>query len=218
MLRKTMQTFGDPGLSLAIVEDGQIAKAEGYGVRKMGTDLKADEHTAFPIGSESKAFTSAALAILVDRKKLKWSDLVKDKLPGFQMYDPYVTDHMTVRDLLTHRSGLSLGEGDLLMVPDTNSDACRLRACAAISEAGNGFPREICVRQYPLHRRGLAGAGRVRADLGRLRSRRISSSPRAWTMLMRTTTSTAPNAVALHARINGPFRGMGDQIDPGQGA
>src|SRR5271166_2677874 len=82
---KTMQTFGNPGLSLAVVEDGKIVKATGYGVRKMGTNLTADEHTAFPIGSETKAFTSAALAILVDQKKLKWTDLVKDKLPGIQM-------------------------------------------------------------------------------------------------------------------------------------
>ncbi|HUJ15561.1 MAG TPA: serine hydrolase domain-containing protein, partial [Thermoanaerobaculia bacterium] len=117
---KAMSAFGAPGLSLAVVEDGHTVVARGYGVRSITTKAPVDEHTAFPIGSESKAFTSAALGILVDRGKLKWTDRVIDRLPGFQMYDPYVTEHMTVRDLLTHRSGLRLGEGDLLIVPDTN--------------------------------------------------------------------------------------------------
>src|SRR6478609_9008430 len=119
MVAKAMAAFGAPGLSLAVVENGKPVLTKGYGVRQIGTAAKVDAHTAIPIGSESKAFTSAALAILVDAKKLKWTDLVKDRLPGFQMYDPYFTAHMTVRDLLTHRSGLGLGEGDLLMVPDT---------------------------------------------------------------------------------------------------
>src|SRR5678816_1305338 len=100
-VEKAMTTFGAPGLSLAIVEDGKVVVAKGYGITKLGTNNRATEHTAFPIGSESKAFTAAALAILVDRKKLKWDDRVVDKLPGFKMYDDYATQHMTVRDLLT---------------------------------------------------------------------------------------------------------------------
>src|SRR5690242_17795401 len=117
---RAMQGFGVPGLSLAIVENGRTMVTKGYGVTDIATKKPLDAHSAIPIGSESKAFTSAALAILVDRNKLKWSDLVKDKLPGFQMYDPYMTAHMTVRDLLTHRSGLGLGEGDLMLFPNTN--------------------------------------------------------------------------------------------------
>ena len=116
---KVMRQFGAPGLSLAIVEDGQVALAKGYGVRRLGDPAPVDAHTSFPIGSETKAFTAAALAILVDRGKLSWDDHVVDRLPGFAMYDPYATAHMTVRDLLTHRSGLGLGEGDLLVIPGT---------------------------------------------------------------------------------------------------
>ncbi|HSC61286.1 MAG TPA: serine hydrolase domain-containing protein, partial [Rhizomicrobium sp.] len=112
---KSMQTFGPPGMSVAIVENGKIVFTKGYGVRSIATKAPVNEHTAFPIGSESKAFTAAALAILVDEGKLKWTDRVVDKLPGFQMYDPYATEHMTIIDLLTHRSGLGLGEGDLLI-------------------------------------------------------------------------------------------------------
>src|SRR6185437_15057449 len=86
-IARAMQTFGVPGLSLAIVENGKTVIAKGYGVTEVGKTKLVDAHSAFPIGSESKAFTSAALAILVDRKKLKWEDRVKDRLPGFQMYD-----------------------------------------------------------------------------------------------------------------------------------
>src|SRR5690349_10533836 len=105
-VKRAMDTFGAPGLSLAVVENGKTVVAKGYGVRSIKTNAPVDEHTAFPIGSESKAFTAAALAILVDQKKLKWDDRVVDKLPGFQMYDAYATEHMTIKDLLTHRSGL----------------------------------------------------------------------------------------------------------------
>ena len=78
-----------------------------------------DEHTLFGIGSNTKAFTTAALASLVDESKISWDDPVYQRLPGFQMYDPYVSHEMTIRDLLTHRSGMGLGEGDLLFWPHT---------------------------------------------------------------------------------------------------
>ena len=142
---RALQTFGMPGLSLAIVQDGKIVLAKGYGLREVGKPQPVDGHSAFPIGSETKAFTSAALAILVDRKKLKWSDLVKDKLPGFQMYDPYVTDHMTVRDLLTHRSGLSLGEGDLMLFPDTNRSRADIVHALRYLKPVDWLPRILCL-------------------------------------------------------------------------
>ena len=88
---KAMHAFGEPGLSLAIVANGKTVVAKGYGVRSIATRAPVTADTAFPIGSETKAFTSAALAILVDEGKLKWSDRVVDKLPGFKMYDPYAT-------------------------------------------------------------------------------------------------------------------------------
>src|SRR5580698_8590842 len=113
----SMKTFEVPGLALAIVKDGKILVAKGYGVRKLGDPTPVDEYTMFGIGSNTKAFTTAALATLVDAGKLSWDDPVYRRLPGFVMYDPYVSHEMTIRDLLTHRSGMGLGEGDLLFWP-----------------------------------------------------------------------------------------------------
>ena len=116
---RAMKAFDVPGLSVGIVKDGKVVVAKGYGVRKLGESAAVDENTLFGIGSNTKAFTSAALATLVDEGKLSWDDPVYQRLPGFQMYDPYVSHEMTIRDLLTHRSGMGLGEGDLLFWPHT---------------------------------------------------------------------------------------------------
>jgi CubicO group peptidase (beta-lactamase class C family) len=96
-----------PGLAIAVVKDDAVVLARGYGVRKLGDTAPVDEHTLFAIGSASKAFTAAALAILVDDGKVKWDDPVSKYLPDFQLSDPYVTRELTVRDLLCHRSGLA---------------------------------------------------------------------------------------------------------------
>jgi CubicO group peptidase (beta-lactamase class C family) len=113
----SMKTFDVPGMAVAIVKDGKIVVAKGYGVRKLGDATPVDERTMFGIGSNTKAFTTAALATLVDGGKLSWDDPVYQRMPGFVMYDPYVSHEMTIRDLLTHRSGMGLGEGDLLFWP-----------------------------------------------------------------------------------------------------
>ncbi len=113
----SMKTFDVPGMAVAIVKDGKIVMSKGYGVRKLGDPTPVDERTMFGIGSNTKAFTTAALAGLVDAGKLSWDDPVYQRLPGFVMYDPYVSHEMTIRDLLTHRSGMGLGEGDLLFWP-----------------------------------------------------------------------------------------------------
>ena len=115
----SMKTFDVPGMAVAIVKDGKILLAKGYGVRKLGDPTPVDEFTMFAIGSNTKAFTTAALATLIDEGKLSWDDLAYQRLPGFVMYDPYVSHEMTIRDLLTHRSGMGLGEGDLLFWPHT---------------------------------------------------------------------------------------------------
>jgi CubicO group peptidase (beta-lactamase class C family) len=109
--------IGVPGMAVAIVENGTTTLARGYGVTRLGGDTRVDADTIFPTGSTGKAFTVAALATLVDAGKIGWDDKVIDRLPGFQMYDPWVTREMTIRDLLVHRSGLGLGAGDLLFVP-----------------------------------------------------------------------------------------------------
>jgi CubicO group peptidase (beta-lactamase class C family) len=117
---RVMKAFDVPGIAIAVVKDGKVVAAQGFGVRKLGEPAKVDARTLFEIASNSKAFTAAALAMLVDEGKLSWDDPVTKHLPDFQMYDAYVTHEMTVRDLLTHRSGLGLGAGDLLWWPTTN--------------------------------------------------------------------------------------------------
>lgn len=109
--------IGTPGMAIAIVEDGKTTLARGFGVRQLDAPERVDGDTLFPIGSSSKAMTVAALATLVDAGKIKWDDRVVDHLHGFQMYDPWVTREITIRDLLVHRSGLGMGAGDLLFVP-----------------------------------------------------------------------------------------------------
>jgi CubicO group peptidase (beta-lactamase class C family) len=117
---RAMETFSVPGLAVGIVKDGKLVFAKGYGVRELGQPAKVDPDTLFAIGSNTKAFTTAALAMLVEEGKLGWDDRVIDHLPDFRLYDPYVTREFTVRDLVTHRSGLGLGAGDLLFVPSTD--------------------------------------------------------------------------------------------------
>lgn len=123
--KRAMHTFGTPGMAVVIV-NGDKTTTYAWGVRKLGSPARVDEHTLFPIGSNTKAFTTAAIAILVDEGKLRWNDRVVDKLPGFRMYDPVASSEMTVTDLLVHRSGLGLGEGDLMMFPTTNRTRAEL--------------------------------------------------------------------------------------------
>lgn len=111
------QQTGAPGIAVAIVEHGKTTLAKGWGVRKIGEPAKVDADTIFQTGSTGKAFTAAALAILVDQGKIGWDDKVIDHMAWFRMYDPWVTREITVRDLLVHHSGLGLGAGDLLFVP-----------------------------------------------------------------------------------------------------
>ena len=109
-INKALKDWDVPGLAIAIVRNDQIVFARGYGVRKLGDSTPVDEKTLFAIGSSSKAFTSASIAMLIDEGKLKLDDPATKYLPGFQLYDPYVTRELTVRDLLCHRSGLERGD------------------------------------------------------------------------------------------------------------
>ncbi len=113
-----MSKFNVAGVSVGIVKDGKIIHEKGYGIKSVKTNSPVDEHTNFAIASNSKAFTTTALAILVEEGKLKWGDKVKDHIPEFKMYNAYVTENFNIQDLLTHRSGLGLGVGDLMFFPD----------------------------------------------------------------------------------------------------
>lgn len=114
------KTFDVPGIAVAIVKDGKVVLERGYGLRDREANTPVDAHTLFAIASNTKAFTSASLQMLAEDGKLEMTDRVIDHLPWFRMSDPYVTREMRVRDLLAHRSGLSLGAGDLLYWPTTD--------------------------------------------------------------------------------------------------
>jgi CubicO group peptidase (beta-lactamase class C family) len=117
-----LETFTVPGVAIAIVKDGRVVLARGYGVRRLGDRTPVDAQTRFGIASNTKVFTATALALLVEEGKVEWDAPVIRYLPWFAMYDPYVTRELTVRDLLVHRSGLGLGAGDLLWWPPSTYD------------------------------------------------------------------------------------------------
>lgn len=121
LVQRTLTTFDVPGIAVAVVKDGKVVHAKGYGVRSLKTGQPVDENTLFGIASNSKAFTAAALGILMEEGKLTWDDKVIDYVPEFRMYNAYVTEEFTIRDLLTHRSGLGLGAGDLMFWPDSSN-------------------------------------------------------------------------------------------------
>lgn len=105
-IESARQTWQMPGLSVVIVKDDKIVYSKGFGVREQGKPGKVDADTVFAIGSATKAFTAAALGMLVDEKKIDWDGAVHDYMPSFELHDPYVTRHATVRDLLSHRTGV----------------------------------------------------------------------------------------------------------------
>jgi CubicO group peptidase (beta-lactamase class C family) len=120
IVEQTLKTFNVPGIAIGVIKDGKLIHAKGYGVRSLNTGEKVDANTLFGIASNSKAFTTTAISMLVEEGKLKWDDPVVEYIPEFRLYDSYVTSVFTIRDLVTHRSGLGLGAGDLMFWPDSS--------------------------------------------------------------------------------------------------
>ncbi len=117
---RVLEELDVPGMAVAIVKDGEVILSRGYGVRRVGEPGPVTDETRFGIASNSKAFTGAALSILVEEGKIAWDDPVTRHVPELQMHDPWVSREITVRDLVTHRSGLGLGKGDLMWWPPTD--------------------------------------------------------------------------------------------------
>ena len=105
-IRAALEKWQIPGLALAVVKDGEVVVARGYGVCEIGTDRKVNADTAFHLASCAKPFLVAALGMLVEEGKLRWDDRVAKHLPGFELADRYLTEHVTLRDLVCHRTGL----------------------------------------------------------------------------------------------------------------
>jgi CubicO group peptidase (beta-lactamase class C family) len=203
---------GVPGMAVTIVEQGRVALARGYGVRRLGDSAPVDADTIFQLGSVGKAFTTAALAVLVDRGKIAWDDPVTRHIPWFQMHDPWVTREMTVVDLLVHRSGLGLGAGDLMFVPRSTLSRAetvrRLRYIRPARSFRSGYAydnvlyvvagqliEEVSGKSWERFMREdvLVPAGMRTATSDRVERRRTAN--RAWP----------------HARRDGPMHGMGTQ-------
>ncbi len=125
-----------PGFAVAIVKDDSVVLANGYGVRELGKPDPVDEHTLFAIASNTKAFTAAALARLVDEQRIGWDGRVTEYLPYLQLYSPYVTAELRVRDVLSHRSGLGTYSGDLLWYGTSYSREEVLRRARYLQPAG----------------------------------------------------------------------------------
>ena len=206
--------IGVPGVSIAIVEDDKITLARGFGIRGLNSPQPVDGDTIFPSGSTGKAFTVAALAILVDQKKIDWDDKVIDRLPGFQMYDPWVTREMTIRDLLVHRSGLGLGAGDLLFVPRTNLSRAesvrRLRYIKPATSFRSGFAYDNVLY--------MVAGQLIEAVTGETWEKFTAEKVLTAAGMLHSTTENeprfaTPNRAQPHARIHGAFRGIGDQVE-----
>ena len=118
LIQNTIKTFDVPGMSVGVLKDGKVIYSKGFGVRSLTSKLPMTPETLVGIASNSKGFTCTALAILADEGKLDWDDKVIKFLPDFKMYDDYVTREITIKDLVTHRAGLGLGQGDLMFFPE----------------------------------------------------------------------------------------------------
>ena len=118
--------WGAPGMAIAVVHRNQVVDTTGVGVKNLGGTDPLDPHTLFPIGSPSKAFTSALVAVLADAGTLRWEDPVIDHLPAFEMDNPWVTRAFMIEDLMAQRRGMSPAAGDLLAV--IGFDASYIRA------------------------------------------------------------------------------------------
>jgi CubicO group peptidase (beta-lactamase class C family) len=211
VVRSFLTAFEIPGAAVAIVRSDQPPITRGYGVRKLGAPERVDADTVFAIASNSKAFVAASIAMLVEAGKLGWDDPIIDHMADFAMYDPVVTRIMTVRDLLCHRSGLSLGAGDLLQFPQTDHDradmlhALRFLKPARGFRAGYDYDNILYVVAGILIERisGLSWEAFVTTRLFVPLGMRTAVASRA---LLKTA-----NVAARHARLGPPTRGFGEQ-------
>ena len=121
LIQNTLKTFDVPGISVGIIKDGKVVYSKGFGVRSLTTNQAMNDETLVGIASNSKGFTATALAILADEGKLNFDDKVSKYIPEFQMHDAYVSQEVTIKDLITHRAGLGLGQGDLMFFPEGGS-------------------------------------------------------------------------------------------------
>ena len=195
---RAVKDWKAPGLAIAVVKDGRLVFARGYGVLELGKAAPVDTQTLFAIGSTTKAMTVMALAMLVDEGKVRWDDPVTKHLPGFQLSDPYVTRELTVRDLVTHRAGLP--NADFLWAfNDIGADEIvrRLRYVKPAYSLRSGFIYQNIM--YAVAGRVVAAAsGMSWADF--LRARIFQPLGMTRTVATLAEASRTPNVAAPHDR------------------
>jgi CubicO group peptidase (beta-lactamase class C family) len=221
-VRRIMERFEVPGLSLAVVKDGEVVLARGYGVRRLGETGAVDPRTLFGIASNTKFFTATALGMLVDEGKLEWDAPVVRYLPDFQMYDPWVTREITVRDILVHRSGLGLGAGDLMFWPPSTFSRKELVQRLRFIPPATSF-RSAYAYDNVLY----AVAGEiVEAVSGRtweefVRTRILDPVGMAQSDVRLHHPDSVPNAAMTHASVDGAVQPvepyLGDVVNPAGG-
>jgi CubicO group peptidase (beta-lactamase class C family) len=221
-VRQVMERFEVPGLSVAIVKDDMVVLAKGYGVRKLAGAAPVDARTLFGIASNTKVFTATALGMLVEDGKLEWDAPVVRYLPGFQMYDAWVTRQLTVRDLLVHRSGLGLGAGDLMFWPPTTFTreelVERLRYIPPATSFRSAYAYDNVL--YPVAGEVIAAvSGMSWEDF--VRTRILEPAGMAGTDVRLSHPDSVPNAAMTHARVEGTVRAVtpyqGDNVNPAGG-
>lgn len=219
---EVMTAFDVPGLSVAIVKDGMIVQAKGYGVRSLGAPDLVDAETLFGIASNTKVFTATALGILVEEGKLEWDAPVVRYLPGFQMYDPWVTRQITVRDLLVHRSGLGLGAGDLMFWPPSTFTrpelVQRLRYIPPATSFRSAYAYDNVL--YPVAGEVIAAvSGMSWEDF--VADRILRPAGMTGTDVRLSHPNQVPNAAMTHARVDGVVQAvspyLGDVVNPAGG-
>jgi len=201
-VEKSMAAWETPGLSIAIVKDGMVVLAKGYGVRQSGGETPVDEDTVFAAGSISKTFTASAVAALIARDRLRWDDHVIDRLPDFRLSDPYVTREIRVRDLLSHRSGVPRGE--MLWYYSTfdrREILRRLRYLEPITGFRTGFGYQNLM---------FVAAGEVVASAAGMSWDNFVAEtflrPLGMTSTSTSVVAIGGNAATPHARIDGKYR------------
>jgi CubicO group peptidase (beta-lactamase class C family) len=138
-VEKAMSDWRIPGISIAVVKDDKVIYAKGFGVREFGKPEKVDEQTIFPVGSITKSFTAAGVGLLVDEKKMAWDDAATKYLPDFQFYDQHLTQAVTIRDLLAHRTGLPRANGTLLSPYNRAETLRRMRFLKPVAGLRSAF-------------------------------------------------------------------------------
>ena len=175
-VNRVMRAFDVPGIAMAIVKDGKVVAAQGFGVRKLGAAGHGRRRRRCSRSPPTRR-RSPPPRWRCWSTRASWHGTTGDRPPaGFQMYDAYVTREMTVRDLLTHRSGLGLGAGDLLLWPTTDFSARRNHPAAALHQAGDELPQRLRLRQPAVHRGRQDHRAEVRQDPGATRCASASSS------------------------------------------